>query len=91
MVQRHVVLCYMPYQNFGQIDRNSHNHVFDDVKCKPPRRLTDHNKSIIDSQDNSYKNRAKSCAEHADRLLIVLREYSVLEGKFWYVESARRE
>ena len=24
-----------PYQNLGQIDHNLHNHVFDDVICKP--------------------------------------------------------
>ena len=27
---------YRPYQNLGQIDHNLHNHVFDDVICKPP-------------------------------------------------------
>ena len=27
---------YSLYQNLGQIDHNLHNHVFDDVICKPP-------------------------------------------------------
>ena len=36
LVQRHVLWCYRPYQNLGQIDHNLHNHVFDDVICKPP-------------------------------------------------------
>ena len=32
----HIVCFYRPYQNLGQMDRNLHNHVFDDVICKPP-------------------------------------------------------
>ena len=32
MVQRHVVWLH---QNFEQIDHNLHNHVFDNVTCKP--------------------------------------------------------
>ena len=36
LVQRHVLWSYRPYQNLGQIDHNLHNHVFDDVICKPP-------------------------------------------------------
>ena len=27
---------YRPYQNLGHIDFNLHNHVFDDIICKPP-------------------------------------------------------
>ena len=27
---------YRPYQNLGHIDLNLHNHVFDDIICKPP-------------------------------------------------------
>ena len=27
---------YGPYQNLGHIDFNLHNHVFDDIICKPP-------------------------------------------------------
>ena len=28
-----------PHQNLGQIDHSFHDHVFDDVRCKPPRYL----------------------------------------------------
>ena len=34
-VQRHVVWSYRPYENLEQTDHNLHNHVFDDVICKP--------------------------------------------------------
>ena len=34
LVQRHVLWTYTPYQSLGQIDRNLHNRVFDDVICK---------------------------------------------------------
>ena len=36
LVQRHVAWSYRPYKNLGQIDHDLHNHVFDDVICKPP-------------------------------------------------------
>ena len=36
LVQRHVLWSHRPYQNLGQIDYNLHNHVSDDVICKPP-------------------------------------------------------
>ena len=35
LVQRHV-WSYKLCQNLGQIDLNLHDHVFDDVICKPP-------------------------------------------------------
>ena len=36
LVQRHIVWSYRPCQNLEQIDHNLHNHVFDDIICKPP-------------------------------------------------------
>ena len=36
LVKGHVLWSYRPYQNLGQIDHNLHDHVFDDVICKPP-------------------------------------------------------
>ena len=39
LVQRHVVWSYRSYQNLEQIDHNLHNHVFNDVLCKPPKLL----------------------------------------------------
>ena len=36
LVQRHVVWSYRPYLNLRQIYRNLHDHIFDDVICKPP-------------------------------------------------------
>ena len=30
------LLSNRPYQDLGQIDHNLHDHVFDDVICKPP-------------------------------------------------------
>ena len=36
LVKRQVLLSYRQYLNLGQIDHNLHNHVFDDVLCKPP-------------------------------------------------------
>ena len=35
LLQRHAVWSYRPYQNLKQIDHNLHDHVFDDVICKP--------------------------------------------------------
>ena len=58
LVQRHVLWSYRSYQNLGQVDHrqvdhnyqnlgqvnhNLHNHVFDDVICKPPVGQVDHN------------------------------------------------
>ena len=34
LVQKHAEWYYTPYQNLGQIDRNLHYHVFDDVISK---------------------------------------------------------
>ena len=36
LMQRHILWFKGSYQNLGQIDHNLHNHVFDDVICKPP-------------------------------------------------------
>ena len=33
LLQKHVVLSYRPYPEFGKIDHNLHNHVFDEVMC----------------------------------------------------------
>ena len=35
LVQRHLAWSYSPYKNLEQIDYKLHNHVFDDVICKP--------------------------------------------------------
>ena len=37
LVQRQVLWSYRPCKNFGQINCNLHNHVFDDVVRKPPK------------------------------------------------------
>ena len=50
-VQRHVLWSYRPGQNLGQIDHNLHNHVFDDVICKPHSVLyndTNHSRLLIE-------------------------------------------
>ena len=39
LVQRHVLWFYRSYQNLGQVNHNFYNHVFDDVRCKPPIQL----------------------------------------------------
>ena len=49
-VQRHILWSNRPYQNLGQIDHNLHNHVFDDVICKPPIRKLGFQKSYANHQ-----------------------------------------
>ena len=57
-VQRHTVLYYRSYPNFGQTDHNFHNHVFDDVICKPTIRWLGQEVYLLSCHSKAWKKEA---------------------------------